>query len=291
MIDDVDSFVMATDSEEMARSGRTFFNQLVGPTSFDFDSYHETRLIYSQLEAWEGKYGAERAKVTSIGKTVNGNEIKAIRISAPAKRRDVARSQPLGIEGRKRLIVIEAGMSSDFRTKIKSLEKKNRSVLWDAESLEQIFKQQRFNKLPTISIMCMKVPVFVIILTVTGMHAREWISPATAMYIANDILSSFSQPTISGQKTAGISVTGNSNDASGTQSDLRSRYSALLEDFEFLIIPVVNPDGYDFSHSTELPSWLSVFSNVASPQRNRLWRKNRADHNKGKCYGVDLNRY
>jgi hypothetical protein len=111
MIDDVDSFVMATDSEEMARSGRTFFSQLVGPTFFDFDSYYETRLIHSQLEAWEAKYGTERAKVTSIGKSVNDKEIKAIRISSPAKRRDVARSPPLGIEGRKRLIVIEAGMS------------------------------------------------------------------------------------------------------------------------------------------------------------------------------------
>ena len=37
------------------------------------------------------------------------------------------------------------------------------------------------------------------------------------------------------------------------------RYADLLNMFDFFLLPVVNPDGYEFSHTTD-----------------RLWRKNRA---------------
>ena len=53
--------------------------------------------------------------------------------------------------------------------------------------------------------------------------------------------------------------------------------------YEWHIVPVVNPDGYEFTHTL--------------PEKNRLWRKNRNMVNK-QCYndgngrgaGVDLNR-
>ena len=78
-------------------------------------------------------------------------------------------------------------------------------------------------------------------------HAREWISPPTTMYIADTLADSYgSDPTI----------------------------TALLDRVEVIVIPVVNPDGYEYTYS---------------PSGYRFWRKNRRD-NGGSCDGVDLNR-
>jgi len=78
-----------------------------------------------------------------------------------------------------------------------------------------------------------------------GQHAREWIGPATVMYILDNLVSLYGvDPTI----------------------------TKYLNEIEFVIVPVVNPDGYEFS-------WTN----------NRLWRKNRRN-NGGGVYGVDLNR-
>lgn|GEM_PF-6331597 len=79
------------------------------------------------------------------------------------------------------------------------------------------------------------------------LHAREWISPMTNMYAAEQLLGQY-----------------------GTNSDIRS----LLDEVDFYVIPVVNPDGYEYS-------W-------ASPS-NRFWRKNRRVNGNG-SFGVDLNR-
>jgi murein tripeptide amidase MpaA len=77
-------------------------------------------------------------------------------------------------------------------------------------------------------------------------HAREWVSPATVVYIADRLLSNYA-------------------------TDPRTR--ALLDNIEFVIVPVVNPDGYIFSWTTQ-----------------RLWRKNRAVNSGSTCFGVDTNR-
>jgi len=81
-----------------------------------------------------------------------------------------------------------------------------------------------------------------------GIHAREWISPATGLYIINELLTKY---------------------ADGGDS------TKILNAWTFHIIPVLNPDGYAYSHS-----------------RDRMWRKNRAKRVTGTTttYGVDLNR-
>lgn len=80
----------------------------------------------------------------------------------------------------------------------------------------------------------------------TGMlHAREWISPMTMMYVIDQL------------------VRGYGGDVAVTN---------LLNRVKFYIIPVTNPDGYEYSWTTE-----------------RLWRKNRRLNGNG-TYGVDLNR-
>jgi len=78
-----------------------------------------------------------------------------------------------------------------------------------------------------------------------GQHAREWISPATVMFLYHELVKGY-----------------------GTNPDITD----LLNKVAIVIVPVSNPDGYDFA-------WTSA----------RLWRKNRR-HNSGNVYGVDLNR-
>ncbi|CAO1362765.1 unnamed protein product [Diamesa serratosioi] len=62
-----------------------------------------------------------------------------------------------------------------------------------------------------------------------GIHAREWIAPATALYLVDQLL------------------------------DSNSSYSKVLDQMDIVIMPVVNPDGYEYSHS-----------------KQRLWRKTRS---------------
>jgi len=73
-----------------------------------------------------------------------------------------------------------------------------------------------------------------------GIHAREWVSPATVLYFVNQLV--------------------NNPEA-----------ASLLKTFNWHIVPVLNPDGYQHSHSGD-----------------RLWRKNRNPVRR--CVGVDLNR-
>uniref|UniRef100_A0A8R1DND6 Zinc carboxypeptidase A 1 n=1 Tax=Caenorhabditis japonica TaxID=281687 RepID=A0A8R1DND6_CAEJA len=86
-----------------------------------------------------------------------------------------------------------------------------------------------------------------------GIHAREWISPAVAMYMAHELL------------------LGYENDAA---------VAKLMDHIDFYILPVLNPDGYEYSR-----------------EKNRMWRKNRSPAKCHRqhfstvcCSGVDLNR-
>ncbi|XP_075211067.1 carboxypeptidase B-like isoform X1 [Lycorma delicatula] len=74
-----------------------------------------------------------------------------------------------------------------------------------------------------------------------GTHAREWISPATVSYIVNELVEN------------------------------RAAHSSSISGIDFYIAPIINPDGYEYSHTVD-----------------RLWRKNR--RNNGFCTGTDLNR-
>eukprot|EP01120_Amphizonella_sp_Union-15-10_P014818 TRINITY_DN7348_c0_g1_i3.p1 TRINITY_DN7348_c0_g1~~TRINITY_DN7348_c0_g1_i3.p1 ORF type:complete len:453 (-),score=96.70 TRINITY_DN7348_c0_g1_i3:111-1370(-) len=78
-----------------------------------------------------------------------------------------------------------------------------------------------------------------------GQHAREWIAPATVLYILTELLGQY-----------------------GTNSKI----TTIINEFNYVFIPLVNPDGYEFAFTT-----------------TRLWRKNRKNNGNG-VYGVDLNR-
>uniref|UniRef100_A0A0P6FVC1 Zinc carboxypeptidase n=1 Tax=Daphnia magna TaxID=35525 RepID=A0A0P6FVC1_9CRUS len=75
-----------------------------------------------------------------------------------------------------------------------------------------------------------------------GIHAREWISPAVATYILHQLVE---EPTNAG----------------------------LLLNVDWYIMPIMNPDGYEYTH-----------------MKNRLWRKTRSKTSSKKCRGVDANR-
>lgn len=75
-----------------------------------------------------------------------------------------------------------------------------------------------------------------------GIHAREWIAPAAALYVIYQLTENFV-----------------------VNSD-------LLKDYDWVILPVVNPDGYEYTHTT-----------------SRMWRKTRKPVS-GSCYGTDANR-
>merc|ERR1711962_995282 len=74
-----------------------------------------------------------------------------------------------------------------------------------------------------------------------GFHAREWISPAYCNWFINEAVD--------------------------------GRFKKYTNDVKFLVLPIINPDGYVFS-------WTD----------NRMWRKNRNTDPGSPCMGVDLNR-
>ncbi|GJM25095.1 MAG: hypothetical protein DHS20C16_15100 [Phycisphaerae bacterium] len=79
----------------------------------------------------------------------------------------------------------------------------------------------------------------------TTVHAREWITTTITPYLANHLLSNY-----------------------GTDPEVTN----LVDNVEWFLVPVGNPDGYEYTRSSE-----------------RLWRKNRRNNGNG-TFGVDINR-
>lgn len=75
-------------------------------------------------------------------------------------------------------------------------------------------------------------------------HAREWITTMTVEYAAYQLLTS-------------------------TNADTKS----FKDKYDFYIFPIVNPDGFAYTQSTD-----------------RLWRKNRQKVSTSSCLGTDINR-
>lgn len=81
-----------------------------------------------------------------------------------------------------------------------------------------------------------------VILMDAGIHAREWIAPAGALYVIHQLVENFSEN------------------------------SHLLKDYDWVIVPLANPDGYEYTHT-----------------KSRMWRKTRKPSSSS-CYGTDGNR-
>lgn len=76
-----------------------------------------------------------------------------------------------------------------------------------------------------------------------GMHAREWISISTVNYLAWAFVSSYGQDPLA---------------------------TRILDEFDIVFVPVLNPDGYEYTWTTD-----------------RLWRKTRQE-TRNVCPGYDL---
>lgn len=79
-----------------------------------------------------------------------------------------------------------------------------------------------------------------------GIHAREWVTQATALWTANKIATDYGKDPF---------------------------LTSLLDQMDLFLLPVTNPDGYVFSHTS-----------------NRMWRKTRSKVAGRMCVGVDPNR-
>lgn len=88
----------------------------------------------------------------------------------------------------------------------------------------------------------------------SNIHAREWVAGATGIYIINELVTKYNK---------------------------NSDYKNLVDKIDFYILPIANPDGYEYSRS-----------------KDRMWRKTRGGPycktnwfgQKKCCYGADPNR-
>lgn len=89
------------------------------------------------------------------------------------------------------------------------------------------------------------------ILINAGTHAREWVGPAAALYMVDRLLSAL--------------------DRDEGPRDEQKHLRRVLNTFDIIVVPLLNPDGYAYS-------WT----------HKRMWRRNRQPTGEG-CTGIDIN--
>jgi len=80
----------------------------------------------------------------------------------------------------------------------------------------------------------------------SGQHSREWIAHASMIWILNELVTKY-----------------------GTED----RITSIVDMYDWYIMPLANPDGYDYSHD-----------------KDRFWRKTRSTTASSRCPGADPNR-
>ncbi|KAI3379917.1 hypothetical protein SNEBB_006185 [Seison nebaliae] len=88
------------------------------------------------------------------------------------------------------------------------------------------------------------------ILIDAGIHAREWLASASCLCLTEQLIKLSKEP--------------------------------LFRRYTFFVIPMINPDGYEYSRRVHI--------NKRKQLEYRIWRKNRGGARESSCVGVDLNR-
>lgn len=89
-----------------------------------------------------------------------------------------------------------------------------------------------------------------------GMHAREWAAPALTLHVIDELI----------------------------------RNPTLLANNDYHIIPVANPDGYEYTHTTVINKLLGIPIKSLENLQDRFWRKTRSRQQGKRCIGADGNR-
>ncbi|XP_026832204.1 carboxypeptidase B [Drosophila erecta] len=94
-----------------------------------------------------------------------------------------------------------------------------------------------------------------------GFHAREWLTHTTALNVIDNLVVNFEEN------------------------------KRFLQDYDWIILPLVNPDGYTYSRSGKKFTNETIYCPLAYTEDHEIkcWRKNR-EPNKYRCIGTDLNR-
>lgn len=183
-----------------------------------FTRYLRHNEINAYLDRLALKY-PDNVSVQTCGQTYEGRELKSIRIhqaavqststKTPTRRKSLATSTAVTAKG----VVVSA--SAKTQRKRRSKSSRSGSLLSAAKSTSALLPSIGLQQQAADTQLVAEKPV---VLIDGGIHAREWISVATALYCVHQL------------------------------AENRSENCALLDKLDFVILPLVNADGYEYSH-------------------------------------------
>jgi extracellular matrix protein 14 len=204
---------------------QSHFSLVADPSNGLHSLYHPYAAIESLLQLFANDY-PEYAKLENIGTSAEGRNMWSLRVS-------------------------------DYRTQKHASGKEAADEGWRTLSRKALRARALRYQLGSTKIRKPKQKLGFAL--VGGQHAREWISPASLIYIAHELVTSASQP----------------SSPSTLAREQADEIKTLLSEYELHFIVVANPDGYVYA-------W----------EHDRLWVRSRQfiGLNETRCHGIDMNR-
>ncbi|CAK7270007.1 Putative metallocarboxypeptidase ecm14 [Sporothrix epigloea] len=173
--------------------------------------------------------------VVSVGESAEGREILGLRVGMSNHE----------TSGQKKAFGSDDGdMEEEDDDGFVVVKKENSRKSKDTSDKNGRKQKERSSKRKPTPVGAEEPPKKRTILITGGLHAREWISSSSVSYIAWAIITGYGHSNI---------------------------ITKLIDNFDIVFVPVVNPDGYEYTWQTD-----------------RLWRKTRQSTNFRYCRGYDL---